>query len=167
MILDIVNRKDPILTTKCEKFDFTNPIQDPFELATNLVETMRRHGAPMIAANEVGINAQVIALESDPALVMFNPVVTDEHGESFMFEETDLSRRGLVCKIRRPGAIRVRFQDYNGDFVLERYIGMTARQILHGTDTTNGVIFYSKANRIHRDKALKDLKKYERSLKRG
>lgn len=167
MILDIVNRKDPILTTKCEKFDFTNPIQDPFELATNLVETMRHHGAPMVAANEVGINAQVLALESDPALVMFNPVVTDEHGESFLMDETDLSRRGIICKIRRWGAVRVRFQDYNGDFVLERYIGMTARQILHGTDTLNGVIFYNVANSYHRGLALKNYKLNLRKQKRG
>lgn len=167
MILDIVDRKDSILTTKCNEFDFNNPVADPYTLAVNLVETMRHHGAPMVAANEVNINARVIALESDPALVMFNPVITKEFGDSILLEETDLSRKGLVCKIRRWGAVRVRFQDYNGDWNLEKYIGMTARQILHGVDTTNGVVFYNEANDYHRYMALKSYKANMRKQKRG
>ena len=165
MILNVVDRKDPILTSECDKFDFEK--SNAKELAISLVETMRHHGAPMIAANEVGVNQKVLVLEADPIMVLINPIITSTFGDETVLEETDLSRKGYVCKIKRPGGIRVRFQDINGETVTQRFVGMTARQILHGTETLNGVIFNTNATRVHRDKALKDFKKYERSLKRG
>ncbi len=167
MILNIMSRKDPILTTKCDSYNFERPTESAYDIAVNLVETMREHGAPMIAANEVGLNVRVIALDTDPALVMFNPVITSTFGDETVLEETDLARRGLTCKMKRPGGVRIRFQDYNGDYVTERYVGMTARQILHGTETINGAIFYNKAQAHHRSQALQNFKKYERSLDRG
>lgn len=159
MILDIVDRKDPILTTKCDAFDFNEPVRPPFDLAVELVATFRHHGYPSISANEVGVNARVIALESHPALVMFNPKITKMFGEEVTLEETDLARKGLVCKVKRPIGVRVRFQDYNGDWNLEKYVGMTARLIQHAVDNIDGLTFLDKANTFHRQQALKKFKR--------
>lgn len=158
MILDIVGWRASELSTKCDTFVFDDS-EKSMELAINLVETMRSHGYPSIAANEIGETVRVIALESHPALVMFNPVITKTFGEEIVLEETDVSRKGLVCKVKRPTGVRVRFQDVNGDWNLEKYVGMTARQILHSIDTVDGLIFYNKATMFHRQQALKRFKK--------
>lgn len=159
-VLDIVDRQDPILHRKVDPFNFMTATREEGEkLARNLLETLRHWKYPGIAANEVGINARVICLESEPAYVMFNPMVTAEYGDHILLEETDITRRGIVCKLKRPQSIRVRFHDINGDVNAMRFTGMTARQILHLIDTLNGVIFYNKASSIHREMALKKYKK--------
>lgn len=163
-VLDIVGRKDPILTTKIDPYVFENPEQ-AMSTAQDLLETLRHWKYPGIAANEVGINARIICLESDPAYVMFNPVITATYGEGIVLEETDISRRGLICKLKRPEGIRIRFQDYNGDKNAMRFTGMTARTIQHLIDTLDGNIFYNKANSFHRQQALKKFKKISGIIK--
>ena len=163
-VMEIVDRKDPILTTKIDPYIFKDPEQS-MDVATNLLETLRHWKYPGIAANEVGINSRIICLESDPAYVMFNPMITATYGEGITLEETDISRRGIVCKVKRPEAIRVRFQDLNGDVNAMRFTGMTARTIQHLIDTLDGNIFYNKANSFHRQQALKKFKKISGKLK--
>jgi len=157
-VLDIVDRKDPILTTKTDPFVFSDPEQAK-SIAENLLETLRHWRYPGISANEVGINSRIICLESDPAYVMFNPMITASYGNGIVLEETDISRRGLICKVKRPESIRVRFQDFNGDNNAMRFTGMTARTIQHLIDNLDGNIFYNKANSYHRQQALKKFKK--------
>ena len=164
-VLDIVDRKDKILNTKIDPYDFANNNpEQALSIAQNLLDTLRSWKYPGIAANEVGINARVICLESDPAYVMFNPMISATFGDDILLEETDISRRGLVCKIKRPTGIRVRFQDYNGDTNAMRFTGMTARTIVHMCDTLDGLIFYNKASSFHREKALK---KYRKSIRKN
>lgn len=160
MILDVVDHNDPCLTTECKPHTIVE--DESLQLAWNLVETMRHHEMPSIAANELGIQQRVIALNTDPALVMFNPKITKTFGDDVVLDETDLARKGLSCKIKRPQGIRIRFQDYNGDVVVQKYVGMTARHILHTIDTIDGLNFIDKANKIHRQQALKNFKLWKK-----
>ena len=163
-ILNVVHRKDPILNTKMDPYVFKDP-EHAMSIATDLLETLRHWKYPGIAANEVNVNSRIICLESDPAYVMFNPMITATYGEGIVLEETDISRRGMVCKVKRPEAVRIRFQDYNGDQNALRFTGMTARTIQHLIDTLDGNIFYNKANSFHRQQALKKFKKISGKLK--
>ena len=160
MILDVVDHNDPVLSTECKPHTI-NP-DESLQLAWNLVETMRHHNMPSVAANELGIEQRVIALNTEPALVMFNPKITKTFGDEVSLEETDLARKGLTVKIKRPQGLRIRFQDYNGDWNTQKYVGMTARHILHAIDTIDGLAFIDKANRIHRTQALKKFKQLKK-----
>lgn len=117
---------------------------------------------PSIAANELGIDQRVIALNTDPALVMFNPKITKTFGDEVTLEETDLARKGLTVKVKRPQGLRMRYQDYNGEWITHKYVGITARHILRAMDTIDGLTFLDKANRIHRQQALKKFKQLKK-----
>ena len=159
MKLEIVDRKHPLLTTKLDPFDFNNPIHDPKELAIEMVNVIRKYKLVALSANEVGINTRLIVLDTDPIYAMFNPMITNTFGEEVYLEETDISRFDIVCKVKRPSSVRVRFQDIESAFNAQKFAGLTARNLLHHLDNIDGVVFYNKATAFHRQKALKNIKK--------
>ena len=60
--MKLVDEFDPILTQKCEPFDFENPIMDPYELSDGL-QKIRKEGAGVgLAAPQVGLNTQVLVI---------------------------------------------------------------------------------------------------------
>jgi peptide deformylase len=68
----------------------------------------------------------------------------------------------MLVKIKRPKDIRCRFQTPNGDVLTKQFTGMTARIFQHEMDLINGVIFYNRANRYHKEQALKKWNRGER-----
>jgi len=156
---ELVDSKDYILTTKLDPFDFKNPVENPKQLATDMIGVIRKHKILALSANEIGLNSRVIVLDTDPIFAMFNPVITTTFGEDIYLDETDITRSDVVCKIKRPSGVRVRFQDINGEFNVEKFVGLTARNLLHHIDNINGQVFYNKATSYHRQQALKNRKK--------
>jgi peptide deformylase len=69
-------------------------------------------------------------------------------------EEGCLTFPGLTVKIKRPQHIRVRFTKPNNETITRQFTGMTARIFQHELDHLDGIIFYNRANRFHRDRAL-------------
>ena len=69
-------------------------------------------------------------------------------------EEGCLSFPGLIVKVKRPQHIRVRFQTPNGDTITKQFTGMSARVFQHEIDHLNGVLYFNRANRYHRDVAM-------------
>ena len=156
---ELVDYKDDILTTKLDPFDFKNPVENPKQLATDMIGVIRKHKILALSANEIGLNSRVIVLDTDPIFAMFNPVITTTFGEDIYLDETDITRSDVVCKIKRPSGVRVRFQEINGEFNVEKFVGLTARNLLHHIDNINGQVFYNKATSYHRQQALKNRKK--------
>lgn len=78
--------------------------------------------------------------------------------EVITLEESCLSFPRLIVKIKRPRHVRVRFQSPTGETVTQQFTGMTARVFQHELDHLNGVLFYTRANRFHREKAFKKVK---------
>ena len=59
----------------------------------------------------------------------------------------------------RDRHIRVRFQTPNGDTRTETFTGMTARIFQQQLDFIDGIPYYSRANKYHKDQAFKKWKK--------
>ena len=78
-------------------------------------------------------------------------------------DEGCLSFPNLYVKIKRPRTTKVRFTKPNGDTDTMKFDGMTARCFLHELDHLNGIVFTSKANPYHLEKAMK----YKRKLDKG
>jgi peptide deformylase len=158
--MELVKPNDPVLTKPCEIFDFISPPTDPIELAHNLVKTMYENNGVGLAANQVGLPYRVFAMRGSPEnFVCFNPKIVQPSEMTIILEEGCLTYPGLLVKIKRPQHIRVRFTTPNGDTITKQFTGMTARIFQHEMDHINGEIFYNKANRFHRDQALKKWKK--------
>ena len=157
--MKLVNQNDPILTTPCEFFDFANPPINPFDLAKDLVKTLYDNNGIGLSANQVGIPYRVFAMRGVPEnFVCFNPKLVQPSEMEIILEEGCLTYPGLLVKIKRPQHIRVRFTTPNGETLTKQFTGMTARIFQHELDHLDGIIFYNKANRYHRDQALRKWK---------
>ena len=167
MILDIKPPTEPLLSTKLEPFDFNNPPVDPVELANNLIETMVHNKGLGLSANQCGLPYRVFVLHSNPTVVMFNPRIVDQSSEEVKLDEGCLTYPNLFLPIKRSRHVKVRFLDAYGNVQTEKYTGMTARAVLHELDHLNGVVYTSRANFIHLERAKRQRKRIERNMKRN
>ena len=157
--MKLVEQNDPILTTVCQEFDFNNPPFDPIEFARDLVKFMYDNNGIGLAANQVGIPYRVFAMRGSPEnYVCYNPKIVQESEQTIVLEEGCLTYPGLFVKVKRPQFLRVRFSTPNGDTRTETFTNMTARTFQHELDHLDGIIFYNKANKYHRDQAMKNWK---------
>ena len=154
--MKLVERNDPILTTPCQPFDFTNPPFEPIEFAKELVKFMYESNGIGLAANQVSVPYRIFAMRGQPEnFVCINPKIVQPSKAEVVLEEGCLTYPGLFVKVKRPQHVRVRFSTPNGDTLTKQFTGMTARIFQHELDHLDGVVFYNKANRYHRDSALR------------
>jgi peptide deformylase len=167
MSYGLVKPSHPLLSTKLERFDFKAPPIDPVELANNLIETMLHYKGIGLSANQCGLPYRVFVLHSENPLAFFNPVIADVTTDKIKLEEGCLTYPNLFLPIKRPSIVKVRFQDAFGEYHTEKFIGMTARCILHELDHLNGVDYTKRANPIHLARSLNQKKVLERKIKRA
>lgn len=160
--LELIPYRADILHRPLEVFDFSEPPFDPEELAKQLVDCMRTNNGIGLSANQVGINARVFAMEGEPAYVCFNPRIVLPGSETVVLEEGCLSYPGLLVKVKRPRDVKVRFQGPDGEIYTKTFTGMSARIFQHELDHLDGVTMLDRANRIHRDQAMKKWKIWKR-----
>lgn len=165
MVYDLIEHDSAILEQELPLFDFDNPPVDPEELARNLLDTMREHKGIGLSANQVGLPYRVFVMEGEPAFACFNPKIVDVSEEIVSLMEGCLSYKGVGVPIKRPAHVRVRFTAPNGNTMTRKFTGMTARIFLHEYDHLQGVNFLRKMHPVHKEKALRQLKKYTRYLK--
>lgn len=162
--MNLVKSNDPILTTVCQQFNFSNPPFDPVQFAKDLVKFMYDNNGIGVAANQVGVPYRVFAMRAHPEnFVCFNPKIVWKSEAQVELEEGCLTYPGLLVKVTRPQHVRVRFSTPNGDTLTKQFTGMSARIFQHELDHLDGLLFYNKANRYHRDLALKKWKRGDRS----
>jgi len=163
MILNLVTSSDPILNETMPPFDFQNPPCDPVELVKNLAETMIANNGLGLSANQVGLRYRVFVLNGNPIQACFNPRIVDETSKNIiLMDEGCLSFPNLYVKVKRPRTIKVRYTMPNGETVTQKFDGITARCFMHELDHLNGVVFTSRANPYHLEKATKRKKLLER-----
>jgi peptide deformylase len=155
-----IDKTNSLLKQAAEEFDFSNPPENPNEIAKKLSDFLlsNENGAG-IAANQLGLPYRAFAIKMNPMLVMFNPKIVNYSENKVYMEEGCLSFPGLYFKVKRPENIRIRFTLPNGEILTEYYEGMTARVIQHEYDHLNGIIFTEKATRYHLEAGKKRLKK--------
>ena len=160
--MELVKHNDPILLTQCLPFNFQEPPFDPIEFSHELVKNMYDWNGLGLAANQVGVPYRVFAMRGSPEnFVCFNPRIVQPSAENIILEEGCLSFPGLIVKVKRPKHIRVRFQTPNGDTKTETFIGMTARVFQHELDHLDGRLYFNRANKYHKEIAMKKWKRGE------
>lgn len=157
--MKIVENTNLILNKECEKFDFTKPPFDPIEFSRDLVKTMYDSNAITLTANQVGEPYRIFAMRGSPEnFVCYNPRIVVQSEELVVLEESCIMYPKLLVKIKRPQHVKVRFQLPNGETVTETFTGLTARTFQHSLDYLNGVRYYNRANKYHKDIAFKKWK---------
>ena len=171
MIYDLVKDNDPILHQPTERFDFSNPPIDPYELVANLKETMIAKRGIGLSANQVGIPYSVFIIgdfnDPDNIVSVFNPKIVYQNEDEQLIEEGCLSYPGLFIKIKRPSLIRVRFAGPNGIVSTSMYDGIPARIFLHEYDHMSGITFHKRATNIRLSQAKKQKVKLDKIRERN
>lgn len=149
------------LTTVCKPFVFDGTV-DVEDLVVSMVELMQSKKGIGLAANQVGIDTRIIVINSEPIFAMINPKIIECSEQQVYLEEGCLSFPGLLVKVKRPSSISVRFQAPDQKFYTKEFKGITARCVQHEIDHLNGILFYNKATKYHRDKGFKNWKQLKK-----
>lgn len=166
MAYELVQSDHPLLRTKLEAFDFSNPPIDPVELSKILAEAMLKNNGLGLSANQLGLPYRVFVIANNPIMACFNPRIIDESATNeILLEEGCLSFPYLFLKVKRPRAIKVRYTMPNGQTVTEKFDGMTARIFQHEYDHMEGIVYTTKVNQYYLDRGKKMKEKYIRAKK--
>ena len=159
MILPIIAYGDPILKKQAKEIEDDYPkLKDLIE---NMFETMYSSKGVGLAAPQVNESLRVFIVDASPfkeddasldgfKKVFINPIILEEDGQEWLFNEGCLSIPGIREDVKRKERIVIEYFDEN--FVLheETYDGLSARIIQHEYDHLDGILFTDRINPLKR-----------------
>jgi peptide deformylase len=151
-MLKILKFPDPILRERMPEFDFNNPSLDPKQLEKDMIETMLANDGIGLSANQVGIKARVFVMghrdNPEVAQAFFNPVIVANTEAVVDMEEGCLSFPGVYVNIKRPTAVRARWQNSRGEFEESEFDGYNCKCFLHELDHLEGIVFQDRVSAL-------------------
>jgi len=159
MILPIVAYGDPVLKKEAEEIEKDYP--DLSELIENMFETMYAASGVGLAAPQIGKSIRLFIVDGSPFAeddeedeedprakgmedfkkVFINPIIEDETGEEWGFNEGCLSIPKIREEVFRKETIRISYYDEKWNLKEEIYEGYKARIIQHEYDHVDGILF--------------------------
>lgn len=162
-MLEILKFPNDVLRQKIPEFDFDNPTIDPVQLEKDMIETMFAYDGIGLSANQVGVNARVFVMghrdNPESAQAFFNPVVLANTDTIEDLEEGCLSFPGIYVNIKRPRAIRARWQNSKGEWQESEFDGYNCKCFLHELDHLEGIVFQDRVSIIKWALAVKKTQK--------
>lgn len=159
MILPIVAYGSPILKKEGEEID--KDYKDLDQLIANMFETMYEASGVGLAAPQIDKSIRLFIVDASPFAeveegeepdpmaaglegfkkVFINPIIEEEEGEEWAFNEGCLSIPNIREEVFRKPKIKISYFDENWDFHEEDYDGYAARIIQHEYDHVDGILF--------------------------
>ena len=173
MILPIVAYGDPVL----RKVGVELAKDDPNlkKLIADMFETMYASSGVGIAAPQVGKAVRLFLVDTTPFVsgerndeeeeeytaeereqlgnfkkVFINPVIIEEVGEPWAFNEGCLSIPKIREDVLRKPKIHIQYYDENFNFFDETYVGIAARVVQHEYDHIEGKLFTDRISPLRR-----------------
>ena len=103
-----------------------------------------------LAAPQIGKGIRLFVIDAEPMdeetlagtkMVFVNPVIVEETGTPWPYEEGCLSLPGIREEVKRPEQITLKYQDENGTEFTRKFEGLLARVIQHEYDHIEGKLF--------------------------
>jgi peptide deformylase len=149
MIYPIVAYGNPILKKEADEIPEG---QDVSTLIQDMFNTMDHANGVGLAAPQVNQSVRLFVIDSSLMLdeqeeekgirkVFINPIILDEYGDVYGFEEGCLSIPEIRAEILRPEKLTIEYFDENWNLKEEEFSGMTARVIQHEYDHLEGILF--------------------------
>jgi peptide deformylase len=159
MILPIVAYGDPVLKIKATNIEKDYP--GLAELIENMWDTMYHANGVGLAAPQVGKSIRLFLVDAspfddeDPKLkdlkkVFINPVMVEQWGKEWIFNEGCLSFPDLREDIYRRSNIRISYFDENFQPIEEEFDGIGARIIQHEYDHIEGIVMVDRISPLKR-----------------
>lgn len=164
MILPIVAYGDPVLREESQEIEEGTDISN---LIADMFETMYKAKGVGLAAPQVGKALRLFIVDASPfgddepedkqeakdleflkdfKCVFINPIIEEENGTEWEFNEGCLSIPGIREDIKRKPNIVLTYFDEKWQFHEEKFTGLAARIIQHEYDHIEGVLFTDKLN---------------------
>jgi len=153
MVYPIVMYGDPVLRQRAKDIEQGTDLS---QLIEDMYETMHNAQGIGLAAPQIGkgvrlfvVDGTVLDKDDDEAeagmesfkKAFINPVMVEELGTPWDFEEGCLSIPTIREKISRKDTIKIRYYDEQWNLKEEEYDGMKARIIQHEYDHIEGRLF--------------------------
>jgi peptide deformylase len=133
-----------------EVTDFDDSLR---KTATEMLQAMYAANGVGLAAPQVGLSARMTVLncsgKPEDELVLVNPEIVDSQGK-VVAEEGCLSFPGIYIKVQRAEAVKVRYQDLEGQEHVLEADGLLARAVQHELDHLDGVLLSDRMNPVQR-----------------
>jgi len=150
MIYPIVAYGHPVLKKRAAEIGPEYPLLKEF--IKSMFDTMYESAGVGLAAPQVNFSIRLFVVDGapfvdeDPGLqdfrkVFINPVLLDETGTPWKFNEGCLSIPGVRDDVSRHAIINIRYQDENFVEQTETFSGIAARIIQHEYDHLEGILF--------------------------
>jgi len=176
MILPILAYGDPILKKECDEIDEKYPNLD--ELIADMFETMYKAKGVGLAAPQIGKSIRLFIVDGSPFAeteegeeedpraagidgfkkVFINPIIEEEVGEEWLFEEGCLSIPKVRENVSRKPDVVVSYYDENWTLHEDKFTGYAARIIQHEFDHIEGILFTDYLSPLKRKLLQKKLK---------
>jgi peptide deformylase len=164
--MNIIKFPNPILREQMPTFDFDNPLMDPKALEKEMLEFMYARDGIGLAANQVGIKARVFVMghkaNPESGMAFFNPIVVANTEKIEDMEEGCLSFPGVYVKIKRPSAIKARWQNSSGEWEEGEFDGYNCKCFLHEFDHLEGITYQDRVSTLKWALAAKKANKGKR-----
>ncbi len=159
MVYPIVAYGDSVLRKKAEEIDEDFPDLEVF--IRNMFDTMYASHGVGLAAPQVGKSIRLFVMDADafsdeePELadfkkVFINPILLEEKGEKWAFNEGCLSIPKIREDVIRQAEIVVEYYDEHWNLHEETFKGMAARIIQHEYDHLDGILFIDRINPLRK-----------------
>jgi peptide deformylase len=145
------------LEKQVDAVDLQNPVFDPQELKKEMIDLMLSKNGIGLAANQIGLNAQVFVLGDSVSnsTIMINPTILQYTEETADGYEGCLSFPGMYVKVKRPKQILAKFWNENLEEVVTKIEGPTAKVYLHELDHLLGITIKDRVSKLKWDMAKK------------
>lgn len=163
-LLEILEFPDPRLRTRAKP---VTVVDDGIRrLVADMFDTMYQAPGVGLAATQVNVHKRVVVIDvtedkSQP-LVFINPEITVLDEALCDYDEGCLSVPGFYETVTRPGHIRVKALDRDGNAFEMEPQGLLAVCIQHELDHLNGKLFVDHISTLKRDRIRKKLEKKHR-----
>ncbi len=145
---------DPILRKIAEPItEFDDKLK---QFAADLIEVMHVEDGIGLAAPQIGISQQILAVDASELVegehprIFINPKILESSGE-WVVEEGCLSIPGVREEVVRPETIKLQFQDEHGEEFTQEFSGWLARILQHEIDHLNGILFVDRISPVRRN----------------
>lgn len=159
MIRPIIAYGDPVLRKKAVEIDEDYP--DLNLIIEDMHETMYNSQGVGLAAPQIGLSIRLFIVDAEPFVdedeedvdglrdfkrVFINPIIIEETGVEWKFEEGCLSIPGIREDVSRQPDIIVEYYNEKFELVEEKLSGLAARVVQHEYDHIEGILFTDKIN---------------------
>ncbi len=159
MILPIIAHGNQVLKNKTSEINKDYPELD--DLINNMFETMYNAQGVGLAAPQVGLSIRLFVIDATPfkeenekldgfKKVFINPVIIEESGKEWTFNEGCLSFPLIREDVRRKSEVFIKYYDENFNLIEKKYGGIVARIIQHEYDHLEGKVLIDKVSPFKR-----------------